>query len=48
LTFGTMRVVGRQPYAPAAFTPVEIPVTLEAELTPRHMVPSVATEKNPQ
>ena len=48
LTFGTMRVVGRQPYAPAAFTTVEIPVTLEAELTPRHMVPSVATEKNPQ
>jgi hypothetical protein len=27
LTFGTTRVVGRQPYAPAAFTPVEIPGT---------------------
>jgi hypothetical protein len=27
LTFGTMSVVGHQPYAPAAFTPVEIPDT---------------------
>ena len=27
LTFGTIRVVGRQPYAPAAFTPGEIPGT---------------------
>ena len=27
LTFGTTRVVGRQPYAPAAFTPVETPGT---------------------
>ena len=27
LTFGTTRVVGRQPYAPAAFTPREIPDT---------------------
>jgi hypothetical protein len=27
LTFGTKRVVGRQPYAPAAFTPAEIPGT---------------------
>jgi len=27
LTFGTTRVVGRQPYAPAAFTLGEIPVT---------------------
>ena len=27
LTFGTTRVVGRQPCAPAAFTPVEIPGT---------------------
>ena len=25
LNFGTTRVVGRQPYAPAAFTPEEIP-----------------------
>jgi hypothetical protein len=24
LTFGTSRVVGRQPYAPVAFTPVEV------------------------
>ena len=27
LTFGTTRMVGRQPYAPAAFTPPEIPGT---------------------
>jgi len=27
LTFGTKRVVGRQPYAPASFTPEEIPGT---------------------
>ena len=27
LTFGTTRVVGRQPYKPAAFTPGEIPGT---------------------
>jgi hypothetical protein len=27
LTFSTTRVVGRQPYAPAAFTPKEIPGT---------------------
>jgi hypothetical protein len=27
LTFGTTRVVGHQPYAPAAFTPEEIPGT---------------------
>ena len=27
LTFGTTRVVGRQLYAPAAFTPGEIPGT---------------------
>jgi hypothetical protein len=27
LTFGTTSVVGRQPYAPAAFTLGEIPVT---------------------
>ena len=49
LTSGTTRVVGHQPYAPAAFTPGEIPGThfLEAESTPGHMVPSVATEKIP-
>jgi hypothetical protein len=47
LTFGTTRVVGRQPHAPAAFTPMRIPwySFLEAESTPGHMVPSVATEK---
>jgi hypothetical protein len=27
LTFGTMRVIGCQPYAPATFTPGEIPDT---------------------
>jgi hypothetical protein len=27
LTFGTTKIVGRQPYAPAAFTSGEIPVT---------------------
>jgi hypothetical protein len=27
LTFGTTRVVGRQPYAPAAFAPGETPGT---------------------
>jgi len=41
LTFDTTRVVGRQPYAPAAFTP-------GAESTPGHMVaPGGATEKIP-
>jgi hypothetical protein len=50
LTFGTTRVVGRQPHAPAAFTPRGIPwySFLEAESTLGHMVPSVATEKNTQ
>ena len=33
LTFGTTRVVGRQPYAPAAFTPGEIPGTLFQRLS---------------
>jgi hypothetical protein len=48
-TFGTTRVVGRQPHVPAAFTPMGIPwySFLEAESTPGHMVPSVATEKLP-
>jgi hypothetical protein len=47
LTFNTTRVVGRQPYAPAAFTPGEISGAhfLVAESNPGHMVPSVATEK---
>jgi hypothetical protein len=43
-TFGTTRVVGRQPYAPAAFTPAEIPGT---ESTSGHMVLSGTTEKSP-
>jgi len=49
LTFGTTRVVVRQPYAPAAFTPGEIPCYSfsEAESTSGHMVPSGATEKIP-
>ena len=49
LTFGTTRVVGRQPYAPATFTPRRNPwySFLEAELTPGLMVLSVATEKIP-
>jgi hypothetical protein len=49
LTFGTTWVVHRQPQAPAAFTPRRNPwySFLEAELTPGHMVPSVATEKIP-
>jgi hypothetical protein len=49
LTFDTTRVVGRQPHAPAAFTPREIPwySFLEAESTPGHMVPSIAKEKFP-
>jgi hypothetical protein len=48
LTFGTTRVVGRQPYA--AFTPRRNPwySFSEAESTPGHMVPSGgATEKIP-
>ena len=50
LTFGTTRVVGRQPYAPAAFTP-KIPGThfQRPHSTPGHMVPSgKATEKIPR
>jgi hypothetical protein len=45
--FGTTRVVGHQPYAPATFTPRRNPwySFLEAESTPGHMVPLVATEK---
>jgi len=46
LTFGTKRVIGRQPYAPAAFTQRGIPVT-HFQSTPGHMVPSGATEKIP-
>jgi hypothetical protein len=49
LIFGTTRVVDRQPYTPAAFTPRGNPwySFLEAESTPGHMVPSVATKKVP-
>jgi hypothetical protein len=49
LTFGTTKVVRRQPYTPAAFTPMRNPwyPFLEAELTPGHMILSVATEKIP-
>jgi hypothetical protein len=49
LTFGTTRLVDLQPYAPGAFTPRVIYwySFLEADSTPGHMVPSVATEKIP-
>jgi hypothetical protein len=49
LTFGTTRVVGRQPHAPAAFPPRGNPwySFLEAESTPGHMVPFVTTDKIP-
>ena len=43
LTFGTTRVVGRQPHAPAAFTPGEIPGTHFQGLVPL----GGATEKIP-
>ena len=45
LTFGITRVVDRQPYAPAFFTPEEIPGTYFQRLnsTPGHMVPSDTT-----
>jgi hypothetical protein len=51
LTFGTPRVVGRQPYAPAAFTPGEIPGThFEGLSRPQGtwFRRGGATEKNPQ
>jgi hypothetical protein len=50
LTFGTTRVVGRQPHAPAAFNPREISwySFLEAESTPGHMVPFGSYGKNPK
>ena len=49
LTFGTTSVVGRQPYALAAFTPGEISGThfTEADSTPGHMVPSESRKKSP-
>ena len=48
LTLGTRRVVGRQPYAPAALTPGEIPGTHFQELSrpqggTREKIPSDAT-----
>jgi hypothetical protein len=47
--FGTTKVLGRQPHAPAASTPRGNPwySILEAESTPAHMVPSVAIEEIP-
>jgi hypothetical protein len=49
LTFGTTTVVGRQPYALAAFTSGVMLVNsfLKAGSTSGQMVPSVATEKSP-
>ena len=50
LTIGTTRVVGRQPYAPTAFTLYKeksLVVISEAESTPGHKILSVATEKFP-
>ena len=49
LMFGTTRVVGRQPYAPAVFTSRRNAwcLFLEAKLTPGHTVLSVTTEKIP-
>jgi hypothetical protein len=49
MTFGTMKLVGRKPYAPAVFTPRSFSwySFLEAESTPGHMVPSVASERIP-
>ena len=50
LMFGTTRVVGRQPYAPAAFTPGEIPGTHFQRLSRPQgtRLSGGATEKNPQ
>jgi hypothetical protein len=42
-TFGTARVVGHQPYAPAAFTPGEIPGTHFQRLSQ----PTVIIIRNP-
>ena len=47
LTFGTTRVVGCQPYAPAAFTPGEIPGTHFQRLS-RHGSVSGSHGNNPQ
>ena len=59
LTFGTTRLVGRQPYAPAAFTPGEIPGTHFQRLSlpqgtwfrrgePRKKIPSDTTGNRSQ
>jgi len=49
LTFSTTRVVGRQPYAPAAFTPREIPGTHFQRLSrPQGRWFRRETRKNPQ
>jgi hypothetical protein len=49
LTFGITRVVNRQPYVPAAFTPGENPwySLSEAESTSGHMVPSGGAMEKP-
>jgi len=51
LTFGTTRVVGRQPYASAAFTAGEIPGTHFQGLSrvePRKKIPSDTTGNRPR
>ena len=46
MTFGTVKVVGRQPYAPAIYTPgISWYSFLEAESIPGHMVPLVVSEE---
>jgi hypothetical protein len=50
LPFGTKRVVGRQPYSPAAFIPGEIPGTHFQDLSrqPRKKIPSDTTGNRPR
>jgi hypothetical protein len=49
LKFGTMMVVGRQPYAPDAFTPGEIPAThFRGSVDPRARGSVGSYGKNPQ
>jgi hypothetical protein len=49
VTFGITRVVGCQSYAPADFTPEEVPGIhfSEAESIPGHMIPSQPRNKSP-
>jgi hypothetical protein len=49
-TFGTMKVERSSPLRTGRLYPLEFSwySFLEAQSTPGHMVPSVATEKNPQ